>query len=246
MASAAEELSASIRDISSKIAQSSTRAREAADQAETTNRLVESLEQAAGRIDTVVTLIQDIAEQTNLLALNATIEAARAGEAGKGFAVVAGEVKSLAGQTARATDEITQQIKEVQDGVAAAVVAIREVAGAIREIDGYVTAIASAVEEQDASTQEIARSSQDAAAGTNDVSRTIEGVSAVANDTGVQAEAVLAAAEALAGDADLLDYADQHRVIVDRFGRFPHRNAILGRASTPDELAFLEQPNSSF
>ena len=205
VASAAEELSASIREISSKIAQSSTRAREAADQAETTNRLVENLEQAARRIDAVVTLIQDIAEQTNLLALNATIEAARAGEAGKGFAVVAGEVKSLAGQTAKATDEITQQIKEVQDGVASAVVAIREVAGAIREIDGYVTAVASAVEEQDASTQEIARSSQDAAHGTNEVTRTIEGVSAVANDTGTQAEAVLAAAEALSGDADLLD-----------------------------------------
>jgi len=205
VASAAEELSASIREISGKIAQSSTRAREAADQAETTNRSVESLEQAARRIDTVVTLIQDIAEQTNLLALNATIEAARAGDAGKGFAVVAGEVKSLAGQTAKATEEITQQIKEVQDGVASAVLAIREVAGAIREIDGYVTAVASAVEEQDASTQEIARSSQDAAQGTNEVTRTIEGVSAVANDTGVQAEAVLAAAQALSGDADLLD-----------------------------------------
>lgn len=205
VAAAAEELSASIVEISNKVSESSARAREAADQAEATNRTVETLEQATNRIGTVVTLIQDIAEQTNLLALNATIEAARAGEAGKGFAVVASEVKSLASQTGKATEEITVQIKAVQDGVSDAVTAIREVSEAIREIDGHVTAIAGAVEEQGASTQEIARSSQEAASGTDEVTRTIEMVSTVANDTGNQAEEVLSSANVLAEDSSVLN-----------------------------------------
>src|SRR5690606_41209346 len=140
-----------------------------------TNGKVESLVDAAQKIGDVVKLIQAIAEQTNLLALNATIEAARAGEAGKGFAVVAGEVKSLATQTARATEEIAAQIAAIQAATGDAVKAIGEIGATIKEIAQIATTIAGAVEQQGAATQEIARNVQQAAAGTRAVSSNIAG-----------------------------------------------------------------------
>jgi len=207
MAAAVEELSASIGEISGKVAESSQMAQSAADRADQTNQSMQGLEAAASRIDSVVTLIQEIAEQTNLLALNATIEAARAGDAGKGFAVVASEVKSLASQTASATDEITQQIKTLQTGVAEAVVAIKEVSGSIQDIGGHVTSIAGAVEQQNASTEEIARSSRDAAMGTTRVSETVGSLSDVATNAEQQAGAVLDAARSLARETRDLEQA---------------------------------------
>ena len=169
VATAAEELSASIHEIAQQVHRSSSMSGQAVSEAERTNALVLSLAEAAGRIGEVVTLINDIASQTNLLALNATIEAARAGDAGKGFAVVANEVKTLANQTARATEEISAQVGAVQARTTEAVSAIRGIGGIIGTLNEIAGAIAAAVEEQGAATQEIARNVQEAAAGTQEV-----------------------------------------------------------------------------
>ncbi|WP_448206794.1 methyl-accepting chemotaxis protein [Azospirillum sp. sgz302134] len=158
VAAATEELAASIREISSQIAHSSAVTRKAVENGQRTQGTIQSLSDAVGRIDEVVKLITDIASQTNLLALNATIEAARAGEAGKGFAVVAQEVKNLANQTARSTEEITRQIAEIQGVTGTAVEAVAEIGDTIGEIDQISSAIAAAMEEQAAATQEISRS----------------------------------------------------------------------------------------
>ncbi len=204
VAAAAEELAASIAEISRQVAQSAAVAAKALDDANRTDGVVRALADSAQKIGEVVGLINNIAGQTNLLALNATIEAARAGDAGKGFAVVASEVKSLANQTAKATDDISRQITQIQSATKEAVNSIQGIGQTIAEISQIAAAIAAAVEEQGAATQEIARNVQQAAAGTRDVSSNIVGVSQGANDTGVSATQVLGAAEELSRQAEQL------------------------------------------
>jgi len=199
-------LSSSIEEISRQVAHSATIAANAMSEAERTNSMVESLSEAAGKIGQVVNLINAIASQTNLLALNATIEAARAGEAGKGFAVVANEVKSLANQTAKATNEIGTQIGAVQAATRDAVGAITDIARTIGQINEIAGSIAAAVEEQGAATQEIARNVQQAAMGTQEVTGTIARVSAAAFETGNTAREVLSAAASLAQNSGVLEH----------------------------------------
>jgi methyl-accepting chemotaxis protein len=204
VSSGTEELSSSISEIGRQVVTSAEIARKAVDEAGATDATMQGLADNAGRISVVVDLIQTIASQTNLLALNATIEAARAGEAGRGFAVVASEVKSLANQTAKATDEIRQQIVSMQEVTTSAVSAIRNISSTIGEINDVTTAIAAAVEEQGAATREIARNIQHAAGGTSEVSSNIVGVSSASSEAGAAASEVLNASGALRREADVL------------------------------------------
>ncbi|WP_029014715.1 methyl-accepting chemotaxis protein [Niveispirillum irakense] len=204
VAGAAQQLAASISEIGQRIDDSTNHARQAADQAERTNGIVDGLSAKAERIGDVLKLISDIAEQTNLLALNATIEAARAGEAGKGFAVVASEVKNLASQTAKATGDISERIGEIQFATREAVDAIRQIVLTIEEVNRISTAIAAAVEEQNAATAEIARSVQEASQGTNVVSSAIGDVRAAATQTGTASADLLDSAGTLSQQADTL------------------------------------------
>jgi methyl-accepting chemotaxis protein len=199
-----EELSSSISEIGRQVITSAQIARKAVDEAGATDATMQGLADNASRISVVVDLIQVIASQTNLLALNATIEAARAGEAGRGFAVVASEVKSLANQTAKATDEIRAQIASMQQVTTSAVGAIRNIGETIGEINEVTTAIAAAVEEQGAATREIARNIQHAAGGTSEVSSNIVGVSTASAEAGSAASEVLSASGALRREADVL------------------------------------------
>ena len=204
VASASEEMSASIDEISRQVIDSARITSEAVDQAENTNQSMAGLNEAAQKIGDVVGLINDIASQTNLLALNATIEAARAGEAGKGFAVVASEVKSLATQTANATEEIGAQIAAMQNETAGALEALTGIGKTINTVNEIATTISSAVEEQSAATQEISRNVDQAAHGTQEVSSSIASISQATTETGTAAGQVMSASGDLARQADTL------------------------------------------
>jgi methyl-accepting chemotaxis protein len=204
VASAAEEMSGSVDEIARQVQVSSKIAAEAVQQAEKTDARITDLSHAASRIGDVVKLITAIAEQTNLLALNATIEAARAGEAGRGFAVVAQEVKALAAQTAKATDEIGTQISSMQMATQESVSAIKEIGGTIGRIADIASAITVAVEQQGAATQEISRNVQQAAMGTAEVASNITDVSRGASETGSASSQVLGSAQSLARDSGRL------------------------------------------
>ncbi len=204
VATAAEQMGASVSEIAQQVSHSTEIAGQAVDRAQTTNDTIESLARAAEKIGEVVNMISDIAEQTNLLALNATIESARAGEAGRGFAVVASEVKSLATQTAKATEDIAGQIQSMQQITGQSVEAIGAIRSTIDEMNEVSVAINAAVEEQAAATQEIARNTQEAATGTQDVSRNIVEVLEGANETGAASGNVVEAAGELGRQAETL------------------------------------------
>jgi methyl-accepting chemotaxis protein len=211
VATATEELSTSVEEIGRRVKESSKIAEAAVQQAQQTDGRIGKLSRAAQEIGDVVKLITAIAEQTNLLALNATIEAARAGEAGRGFAVVAAEVKSLASQTAKATDEISSHILGMQGATQESVAAIKEIGGTIAQISDIASSIASAVEQQSSATQEIARSVQSVAQGTHEAAASIMQVNRGATETGSASEEVLNSAKSLSAESTRL------REELDRF-----------------------------
>lgn len=204
MSVGADELSRSIDSIVQQVTESSSIAQEAVQESEKANQMIQGLVTASEKVGEVVGLITEIAEQTNLLALNATIEAARAGEAGKGFAVVASEVKNLAGQTAKATDEIGSQIAGIRNATASSVEAIESTSAIIGRINEISTTISEAVDEQRASTQAIAQNAENAANGTREVSSSLQTVSTAATETGEAGREILNAASELSQQSETL------------------------------------------
>ncbi len=204
VAAAAEELTAAIGEISSQVQKSSTVANQASSQAESINQSMHLLVEKSNRVGEVIQFITNIASQINLLALNATIESARAGEAGRGFAVVASEVKNLANQTAKATEEIVQQVQSMQEATHEAVQSVGQIISIIGEISASTAGVAAAVEEQSAATNEISRNITHTAAGTNEISRSIVSVEKGADETGISSKQVLDSATELSSQSELL------------------------------------------
>jgi methyl-accepting chemotaxis protein len=204
VAGATEELSASVQEIGRQVRQSANAVEQTGQRTEKSITEIESLAAATQRIDGVLQLIQAIAEQTNLLALNATIEAARAGDAGRGFAVVAHEVKALAGQTAKATEEIGQNVGMIQSSTRNAVDAVREIGGAVREINDITSAIAGAIGQQDAATREISANAQSAAEGNETLVTNIASLRDAIGETNTAASSVLTASSELTATAETL------------------------------------------
>jgi len=204
VASATEELTASINEITQQINKASKIADTANEHSESATKRIEGLRGSAEQIGEIITLISNIAEQTNLLALNATIESARAGEAGKGFAVVANEVKSLANQTAKATEEISAKITEMQSDVEQTVPAIRQISETIGELNDISTSVASASNQQSSATEEISRNVQEAAQGTEEVSSNVDGLREATQTTAASAEQVASTSKALSSRSELL------------------------------------------
>jgi len=219
VAASAEELAASIAEISQRVARSAEVTARAVDEAGRSDAIMRDLETGAGRIGDVIALIADIAGQTNLLALNATIEAARAGDAGRGFAIVASEVKSLAGQTAKATEEITSRIKEVREATSKAVASINGIVSVIGEVNKIATSIATSVEQQGAATAEIAANAQRTASSTNVVTANVARVDETATLSGQSADQMLGAASDVSGQArHLTDTVDRFVTAVHAVG----------------------------